>query len=154
MKLIFADTFYWIALLNSKDDWHQIALHYAHNNTTDSLITTDGIIDEVLNYAASRGSVIRQKSLLMCTQILREPNINIITYPFLSEEEYRWQWSRVGGFGLQGLKDDRVHLKWYPSGTQLFQVFQMPENAYYFEIEWQRATLSNFVENVIRTLAE
>jgi predicted nucleic acid-binding protein len=56
MKPIFADTFYWIALLNPKDDWHQIALHYAHNNTTNSLITTDGIIDELLNYAASRGT--------------------------------------------------------------------------------------------------
>jgi uncharacterized protein len=56
MKPIFADTFYWIALLNPKDDWHQIALQYAHNNTTNPLITTDGIIDEVLNYAASRGS--------------------------------------------------------------------------------------------------
>ncbi|MFH7028647.1 MAG: hypothetical protein ACHBN1_25450 [Heteroscytonema crispum UTEX LB 1556] len=75
-------------------------------------------------------------------------------YPILQEADYRWRWSREGGFGLQGWKDEQVHLKWYPSGTQLFQVFQMPENAYYFELEWQKATLSNFVENVIRTLAE
>jgi predicted nucleic acid-binding protein len=75
MKPVFADTFYWIALLNPKDDWHQIALHYAHNNTN-PIITTDGIIDEVLNYAASRGSVMRQKALLIYRQILREPTIN------------------------------------------------------------------------------
>jgi hypothetical protein len=75
-------------------------------------------------------------------------------YPFLQEEEYQWQWSREGGFGLQGWKYEKIHLKWYPSGTQLFQVFQMPDNAYYFEIEWQRASLSSFVENVIRTLTD
>ena len=98
MKPIFADTFYWIALLNPKDGWHQIALHYALNNTTNSLITTDGIIDEVLNYAASRGSVMRQKALLMCTQILREPTINIIAYtPEL----------RQLGFDLYGQRSDK-----------------------------------------------
>ncbi|MBW4620120.1 MAG: nucleic acid-binding protein [Cyanosarcina radialis HA8281-LM2] len=79
MKLIFADTFYWIALLNPKDNWHQIALDRARNNT-DPIVTTDGIIDEVLNYAASKGNLIRQKALLMCTQILRELTINIIAH--------------------------------------------------------------------------
>ncbi|MCZ8047690.1 MULTISPECIES: hypothetical protein [unclassified Microcystis] len=57
MKQIFADTFYWIALLNPKDDWHQIALNYAHNCINDQLITTDDIIDEILNYASSRGTI-------------------------------------------------------------------------------------------------
>jgi uncharacterized protein len=26
MKQIFADTFYWVALTNTRDDWHQQAL--------------------------------------------------------------------------------------------------------------------------------
>jgi predicted nucleic acid-binding protein len=80
MKQIFADTFYWIALLNPKDDWHQIALNYAHNCINDQLITTDGIIDEILNYASCRGTIMRQKALLMCTQMLREKTIQVISY--------------------------------------------------------------------------
>ena len=49
MKLIFADTFYWIALINPRDTWHFIALDYAQKYANDYLITTDGVIDETLN---------------------------------------------------------------------------------------------------------
>ena len=80
MKQIFADTFYWIALLNPKDDWHQVALNYACSCINDRLITTDGIIDEVLNYAASRGSLMRKKGLLMYRKMLQEPTIQVISY--------------------------------------------------------------------------
>jgi len=43
-------------------------------------VTTDGVIDEVLNYASIRGSLMRQKALVMCTQMLREQNIQVIPY--------------------------------------------------------------------------
>ncbi len=43
MKIIFADTFYWIALLNPRDNWHLVALQYAKKYERDQLITTDGI---------------------------------------------------------------------------------------------------------------
>jgi predicted nucleic acid-binding protein len=76
---VFADTFYWIALLNPQDDWHSIALHFANNNTR-PLITTDGIIDETLNYTAERGSLMRQKALLLYRRIVQEPSIDIIGY--------------------------------------------------------------------------
>ena len=31
MKRVFGDTFYWIALLNPRDNWHKVALNYAQN---------------------------------------------------------------------------------------------------------------------------
>ena len=40
MKVIFADTFYWIALINPRDNWHTIALDYAQKYADDYLITT------------------------------------------------------------------------------------------------------------------
>ena len=46
----------------------------------DKIITTDGVIDEILNYASIRGSLMRQKALMMCTQMLREPNIQVVAY--------------------------------------------------------------------------
>lgn len=45
MKRVFGDTFYWIALLNPRDNWHKIALDYAQNYTSTQIITTDGVID-------------------------------------------------------------------------------------------------------------
>ena len=80
VKLVFADTFYWIAFLNPRDDWHQAALHYARQYPNVSLITTDGVLDEVLNYASTRGTLMRQKALALCTRIMRKQNISIIAY--------------------------------------------------------------------------
>jgi uncharacterized protein len=80
MKVIFGDTCYWIALLFPKDQWHQKAMICSQIYADDKIVTTDGVIDEVLNYASIRGSLMRQKALAMCTQMLREPNIQVVTY--------------------------------------------------------------------------
>jgi predicted nucleic acid-binding protein len=80
MKIIFADTFYWIALLNPRDNWHHTALNYARKYESDRLITTDGIIDETLNYFATRGIVMRKKALALCLKISQEPTIQVIPY--------------------------------------------------------------------------
>ncbi|MGB3296085.1 MAG: nucleic acid-binding protein [Phormidesmis sp.] len=80
VKPVFADTFYWIALLNPRDDWHQAALHYAHQHSDVPLITTDGILDEVLNYASTRGTLMRQKALALHTRIVREQSMSIVVY--------------------------------------------------------------------------
>ena len=80
MKPVFADTFYWIALLNPRDDWHQTVLAYTYNYPNQKIITTDGIMEEVLNYASSRGFVMKQKALLLYKKMLQEPNIEVIPY--------------------------------------------------------------------------
>jgi len=80
MAIIFGDTCHWIALLFPNDRWHQLALRCARLYANDQIVTTDGVIDEVLNYASIRGSLMRQKALVMCTQMLREQNIQVIPY--------------------------------------------------------------------------
>lgn len=80
MKRVFGDTFYWIALLNPRDNWHKVALNYAQNHPEIPIITTDGVIDEILAYAASKGSLMRQKGLAMCLQMRREQTIEVIAY--------------------------------------------------------------------------
>jgi predicted nucleic acid-binding protein len=80
MKVIFADTFYWIALINPRDNWHTIALDYAQKYADDYLITTDGIIDETLNYFATKGAIMRRKALATYLQICQESNMEIISY--------------------------------------------------------------------------
>ena len=80
MKRVFGDTFYWIALLNPRDNWHKVALNYAQNHPDIPIITTDGVIDEILAYAASKGSLMRQKGLALCLQMRREQTIEVIAY--------------------------------------------------------------------------
>jgi len=98
MTTIFGDTCHWLALLFPKDQWHQTALRCARLYADDQIVTTDGVIDEILNYASIRGIFMRQKALIMCTQMLREKNIQVIAYtPELREL----------GFKLYGERPDK-----------------------------------------------
>ncbi|MEO0533773.1 MAG: nucleic acid-binding protein [Cyanobacteria bacterium P01_A01_bin.123] len=100
MKSVFADTFYWLALLNPRDDWHKSALHYTRQNPNIPLVTTDGVLDEVLNYASTQGALMRQKALALCTQMVREPRISIVSYT--SEV-------RELGMSLYGQRSDKAY---------------------------------------------
>jgi predicted nucleic acid-binding protein len=100
MKPVFADTFYWLALLNPSDDWHRAVLQYARQNPSVSVVTTDGVLDEVLNYASTRGTLMRQKALALCAQIVREPQMDIVAHT--SD-------LRQLGFSLYGQRSDKAY---------------------------------------------
>ncbi len=98
MRIILADTFYWIALLHPRDQWHQIALNYSREQPNIRLVVTDGIIDEVLNYFAEEGAFLRTNALNLCVSMKRDRNLNIIPYtPEL----------RKLGFKLYGQRPDK-----------------------------------------------
>jgi predicted nucleic acid-binding protein len=87
MKPLFADTFYWLALLNPGDNWHQTVLNYTHQHPDQELVTSDGVLDEMLNYASTRGIVMREKALALYAYVIRSPLITIIPYtPNLREK--------------------------------------------------------------------
>ena len=48
MKELFVDTFYLVALLNSKDAWHDRVLAFSDEVTGCDLITTDEVLAEFL----------------------------------------------------------------------------------------------------------
>jgi hypothetical protein len=48
-RLLFADTFYWIALLNPRDAFHAVALSYGRTLGSTRHVTTDLVLVEVLN---------------------------------------------------------------------------------------------------------
>ncbi|MEC4804209.1 MAG: hypothetical protein SAJ12_04085 [Jaaginema sp. PMC 1079.18] len=50
MRLIFADTFYWIALINQKDDWHERVILFTSTLDQVEIVTTDEVLTEVLNF--------------------------------------------------------------------------------------------------------
>lgn len=69
-------------------------------------------------------------------------------------DDYSWQWARGTGKGLQARRrlDDRMVLKWYPSGAQLFQCMAIPADATRVNIEPQRLRERAFVRIMLRAI--
>jgi len=44
VKFVFADTFYLIALINPKDQWHERAVQATESNSGFGLVTTESIL--------------------------------------------------------------------------------------------------------------
>jgi len=51
MKTVFADTFYWVALINDRDNWHEQVVVKTRELKQVKIMTTDEICIEVLNRA-------------------------------------------------------------------------------------------------------
>lgn len=68
MPEVFADTFYWIALLNPADKWHQQAKTFSQTNPEFSLVTTDAVLTEMLNYFSEAGERMRRAAAALCDQ--------------------------------------------------------------------------------------
>lgn len=68
-----------------------------------------------------------------------------------SEDELLWSWTDETHNGLQArLKEnDRVTFRWYPNQKQLFQVFMLAPEAFYFEIDIRRFTPNELLERLI-----
>jgi predicted nucleic acid-binding protein len=56
MRTVFADTCYWIALLNPTDQTHDIAVRVSKGLTDCRIVTAEEILTELLNYFGARGS--------------------------------------------------------------------------------------------------
>ena len=59
MRTVFADTFYWIALLNPNDQAHTRAVGVSKGLGAAMIITTDEVLTEFLNYFGTRGPFFR-----------------------------------------------------------------------------------------------
>lgn len=80
MKIVFADSFYWIALLSPKDTWHSRVIEWSQSYSDVSLVITDGIIDEIFAHFSKQGDILRGKVIELYQNILDEPNIQLIAY--------------------------------------------------------------------------
>ena len=78
MDEVFADTFYWIALANPADQWHAATKEFDETNPNVSVVTTEEVLTEFLNFYAEAGRHRRRIVGAMCEQIMRYPNINVV----------------------------------------------------------------------------
>jgi len=60
MKRIFADTSYWIALLNPRDELHDKAVAAAQSYSQGRIVTSEMVLVELLNGFSGRGPRLRE----------------------------------------------------------------------------------------------
>jgi uncharacterized protein len=87
MKPIFADTFYWIALTNPRDNWHRKVLELTETLDQVQIITTDEVLTEVLNFLCTYGPPTRRRTAQLIRDILEDPNIQVIEQTHASFNE-------------------------------------------------------------------
>ena len=98
MPEVFADTFYWIALLNPADKWHQEARTFGQTNPEVPLVTTDVVLTEILNYFSEAGERMRQAAAALCDQTMA--HANTVVLPQTREAFY-------SGFDLYKARPDK-----------------------------------------------
>ena len=78
MRTVFADTFYWIALANPRDDWHDKAINASKLLFETCIVTTEEALTEFLNFFSGFGERIRQAVVIMVRGIQINPNIEVL----------------------------------------------------------------------------
>ncbi len=78
MRVIYADSHYWVALMLPQDQWHSKAAAAAKSVQRERLITSDEVLIEFLNFLSKYGSDARKAAIRMVRAILSDPNISVV----------------------------------------------------------------------------
>jgi len=68
------------------------------------------------------------------------------------EDQFDWAWAAGRRKGLQAREGGTLRLKWYPSGTQLFQCVTVPPTCVFFDVQPNRVPMDTYIA-FIRGLA-
>lgn len=96
MRTIFADTFYWTALLNPRDEWHIRVISFSKNLISVRLVTTDEVLTEFLNFFSGYDLKMRQSVIERIQDILQNDYVQVIPHhdTFLAGLEYRQRFDK------------------------------------------------------------
>jgi uncharacterized protein len=78
MRRFFADTFYWIALLNPRDQWHAHVLAFDATLDAYHLYTTDEVLTEFLTFYSTANPTVRSRAVALVRAILDNEDITVI----------------------------------------------------------------------------
>lgn len=98
MTALFADTFYWIALVDFTDNAHQRALALTSERADSPLVTTDEVLAEYLTFFATAPEPMRRKALTNTQRILEDPGVQVVPQ---SRESF------LSGMALYGARPDK-----------------------------------------------
>src|SRR5438034_11717978 len=74
-RMLFADTFYWVALLNPGDAYHARVKSLGSGLGTARLVTTDEVLTEVLNWFSRSGRHWRGEAAILIHDLRSDPDV-------------------------------------------------------------------------------
>jgi len=77
MRRVFADTSYWIALLNPRDELHEKAILVSQERSFDEIVTSEMVLTELLNSFSDRGPRLRQAAA-KAVEVLRANRMVVV----------------------------------------------------------------------------
>jgi len=80
MRIVFADTFYWIALLNTNGEDYKQVIQFGQANPNLKLVTTEPVVDEILNFFGSKGAFLRGRAFRLSERIASDRTIQLISH--------------------------------------------------------------------------
>lgn len=89
MKVVFADTGYWVALLNSHDDLHPKAKNISKflSQNPVHIVTSEMVLTELLNDFSKRGASLRSAATNFINSLYSHPNTTVITQSSIQFQE-------------------------------------------------------------------
>ncbi len=78
VRTLFADTFYWIALLDPNDAFHGAVLALGSTLGKVRLVTTDEVLAEVLTFFSRSGPLWRSKAATMVRRTRSNPDVDVL----------------------------------------------------------------------------
>ena len=78
LRTVFADAFYWVALLNPRDSSHQLASSLSDSLQSSIIITTEEVLTEVLAYFSAWGRRWRSEAVSSVRDILDDPGVQVV----------------------------------------------------------------------------
>jgi predicted nucleic acid-binding protein len=78
MRTVFADTAYWVAIVNPRDQFHEAAKAARQQIGPCVIATTDEVLAEFLNAFTNFGSTMKRKAAETVRAIISDPNVEVI----------------------------------------------------------------------------
>lgn len=78
MRSLFADTFYWVALLNPGDAFHARVTTFSSSFGSARIVTTDEVLIEVLNWFCQGGPRWRSEAATLIHDVRGDPAVEVL----------------------------------------------------------------------------
>ena len=116
MRTVFADTCYWVALLNPKDDLHQHAQRVSRQLGACRVVTSEFVLLEMMNLLASRSRCLKRVAVDAIKSMRADPNMEIVpassslfqkAYKVYAEHKDK-KWSAVDCSSFVTMQEKRI----------------------------------------------
>ncbi len=77
-RTLFADTFYWIALIFPRDAFHAAVVSFSQTLGSVGLVTTDEVLAEVLSHFAGLGPDWRGNAATLVHDVRSDPDVDVL----------------------------------------------------------------------------